>query len=81
MTKTIHQRPSICNLIHAPISINAGIPAIREAMQRANVVHEIHIYPGADHAFFNDTGQRYTPAAARAAWERTTTWFQRYLKS
>ena len=61
--------------------INAGIPAVREAMQKAGVVHEIIIYPGADHAFFNDTGQRYTPAAARPAWERTTAWFQRYLKS
>lgn len=60
--------------------INAGIPAVREAMQKAGVVHEIVIYPGADHAFFNDTGGRYHAAAARAAWERTTAWFQRYLK-
>ena len=61
--------------------INAGIPAVREAMQRAGVVHEIVIYPDADHAFFNDTGARYNAAAARAAWERTTAWFQRYLRS
>lgn len=61
--------------------INAGIPAVREAMQKANVVHEIIIYPGADHAFFNDTGARYNAPAARAAWERTTAWFQRYLKA
>lgn len=60
--------------------INAGIPAVREAMQKAGVVHEIVIYPGADHAFFNDTGGRYHAAAARAAWERTTAWFQRYLR-
>lgn len=60
--------------------INAGIPAVRGAMQKANVVHEIVIYPGADHAFFNDTGARYNAAAARGAWERTTAWFQRYLK-
>lgn len=61
--------------------INAGIPAVREAMQKAGVTHEIVIYPEADHAFFNDTGQRYNAAAARSAWERTTAWFQRYLKS
>jgi carboxymethylenebutenolidase len=60
--------------------INAGIPAVRDAMQKANVVHEIVVYPGADHAFFNDTGARYNAAAARAAWERATAWFQRYLK-
>ncbi|HEU5299097.1 MAG TPA: dienelactone hydrolase family protein [bacterium] len=61
--------------------INAGIPAVREAMQKAGVTHEIVIYPNADHAFFNDTGQRYNAAAARSAWERTTGWLQRYLKS
>lgn len=61
--------------------INAGIPAVREAMQKANVVHEIVVFPGAGHAFFNDTGGAYNAAAARAAWERTTGWFERYLKS
>jgi carboxymethylenebutenolidase len=60
--------------------INAGIPQIREALQRAGVVHEIVILPDSDHAFFNDTGARYAPAAARTAWERTTGWFERYLK-
>lgn len=60
--------------------INAGIPAIREAMQKAGVVHEIVIYPNADHAFFNDTGTRYQAEAAKAAWIRTLAWFERYLK-
>jgi carboxymethylenebutenolidase len=61
--------------------INAGIPAIRDAMQRANVVHEIRIYPGADHAFFNDTGARYHREAAADAWRRVLEWFQRYLRA
>lgn len=60
--------------------INAGIPAVREAMQRANVVHEIVIYPNANHAFFNDTGARYNAAAAKGAWERTLGWLERLLK-
>jgi carboxymethylenebutenolidase len=60
--------------------INAGIPAIREALQKAGVVHEILVMPNADHAFFNDTGARYAAAAARTAWDRTTAWFERYLK-
>ncbi len=59
--------------------INQGIPALRQALAQAGVVHEIVIYPGADHAFFNDTGSRYHPEAARQAWERTLDWFQRYL--
>ena len=60
--------------------INAGIPEIREAMQRAGTVHEIVIFPGAGHAFFNDTGGAYRADAAQGAWQRTLVWFERYLK-
>jgi carboxymethylenebutenolidase len=60
--------------------INQGIPALREALQRAGVVHELVVYPGADHAFFNDTGARYHPQAARQAWERALDWLRRYLE-
>jgi carboxymethylenebutenolidase len=61
--------------------IGAGIPAIREALEKAGVAHEIVIYPGADHAFFNDTGSRYNEAAAKNAWARTLAWFGRYLSA
>lgn len=61
--------------------INAGIPAIREALQKAGVVHEILIFPGSRHAFFNDTGANYNEAAAQEAWTRTLAWFGRYLSS
>ncbi len=60
--------------------INAGIPAMRESLQKAGVVHEIVIYPNANHAFFNDTGPRYVDEAAKDAWKRTLAWFERYLK-
>ncbi len=60
--------------------IDAGIPAIREAMQRAGITHEIVIYPGANHAFFNDTADRYHATSAQDAWRRTVAWFERYLK-
>jgi len=61
--------------------LNAGIPAVREALANARVVHEIVVYPDADHGFFNDTGgQRYKEDAAKAAWTRTLAWFDRYLK-
>ena len=61
--------------------LNASIPAMREALQRANVVNEIVIYPGADHAFFNDTTDRYVQTAAQQAWTRVMAWFDRYLKA
>jgi carboxymethylenebutenolidase len=50
------------------------------ALEKADVVHEVHIYPGAVHAFFNDTRpQIYNPDAAQDAWERTLDWLRRYL--
>jgi carboxymethylenebutenolidase len=61
--------------------INQGIPAIEEAMQKNGKIYEKVIYPGADHAFHNDTGPRYKPDAARDAWDRTLGWFERYVKS
>ena len=61
--------------------INQGIPAIEEAMLANNKTYEKVIYPDADHAFHNDTGERYNPEAARDAWKRTLDWFERHLKA
>jgi carboxymethylenebutenolidase len=42
---------------------------------------EFHIYPGTDHAFFNDTRPEvYAPEAARDAWQRTLDFFRQHLK-
>lgn len=49
------------------------------ALQRAGLVHDIVVEPGADHAFFNDSGPRYNPAAAADAWQRLTTWFGQHI--
>jgi len=59
--------------------INGGIPEIEAAMQQNNKIYEKVIYPNADHAFHNDTGQRYNPEAARDAWMRALDWFGKYL--
>jgi carboxymethylenebutenolidase len=59
--------------------INGGIPDIEAAMQQNNKIYEKVIYPNADHAFHNDTGQRFNPEAARDAWMRTLDWFGKYL--
>jgi carboxymethylenebutenolidase len=41
---------------------------------------EFHIYPGTDHAFFNDTRPEvYDPAAATDAWRRTLDFFGQHL--
>ena len=41
---------------------------------------EFHIYPGTDHAFFNDTRPEvYDDAAAADAWRRTLDFFRQNL--
>ena len=59
--------------------VNASRDGAEAALQRAGLTHEIVTFPGANHAFFNDTGARYDPAAAAAAYEQLIAWFDRYL--
>lgn len=61
--------------------ITDGWPAYDSALTQAGVVHEAHIYPGANHGFHNDTTPRYDEAAAREAWQRTLGWFGTYLRA
>jgi len=60
--------------------INAGIPAFKEALEKAGIEHTIHMYEGAGHAFMNDTGQRYNKEAAGLAWKRTVEFLKAKLK-
>jgi len=60
--------------------INAGVPAYREALDKAGVKYEVHIYEGTQHAFNNDTSAaRYNKAAADLAWSRTVALFKEAL--
>jgi carboxymethylenebutenolidase len=51
--------------------ITAAVPAFAQAMDAAGKRFDHHIYPGAPHAFFNDTRPAYRVGAARDAWART----------
>ncbi|GAB3523092.1 dienelactone hydrolase family protein [Emticicia fontis] len=60
--------------------VNAGIPAYEAALKAAGTKYEIYIYEGANHAFNNDTAPtRYSPEAAKLAWERTLKLFKETL--
>ena len=61
--------------------INSGVPELEAALQQNGKVYRVITYPGAGHAFFNDTGQRYHQEAATAAWQETLGWFDEHLKS
>jgi len=59
--------------------INAGIDDITAAMLSSGKVFAKIVYEGAEHAFFNDTGQRYKADAAADAWRRLLDWLGCYL--
>jgi carboxymethylenebutenolidase len=61
--------------------INAGWPAYEAALKANGVPHEMHMYPGTQHGFNNDTTPRYDEAAAALAWQRTVAFFNRHLRT
>ena len=83
-------KPDLPNL-QAPV---LGLYAERDGFVTPELVHalenrlkelgksaEIHIYPDADHGFFNDTRPTvYNEAAAKDAWRRVLEFFSQHLK-
>ena len=59
--------------------VNKTEPVAKAALEKAGLVHELVTEPDANHAFFNDTGDRYNATAADDAWRRVGDWFGRYL--
>lgn len=61
--------------------VNTGIPAYEEALKKAGTNYELYVYEGVNHAFHNDTSPaRYNEAAAKLAWQRTLSLFDKKLK-
>ena len=56
--------------------VNAGLPDYEAALKANKVEYTVHIYPGVNHGFHNDTTPRYDDAAAKLAWERTIKFFR-----
>jgi carboxymethylenebutenolidase len=60
--------------------VNAGIEAYEKALKANKKRYTLHMYPGAQHAFNNDTGKaRYNKEAADLAWGRTLAFFKETL--
>jgi carboxymethylenebutenolidase len=60
--------------------VNAGIEAYEKALKANKKRYTLHMYPGTQHAFNNDTGKaRYNKAAAELAWGRTLAFFKKEL--
>ena len=43
------------------------------------VRNQLKVYPGVNHAFHNDTGERYNEQQATAAWNDMLAWFKKYV--
>ena len=71
--------------VHCPVAgfygaldarINAGLPAFAEAMAASGKRFDYQVYPGAAHAFFNDTRPSFNLPAARDAYARLLQFFR-----
>ena len=78
-------RDLTCPLLGLYGEADQGIPPaeverLRAALEAAGgKQYELHIYPNAPHAFFNDTRSSYRPDAAADAWQRTLAFFREHL--
>ncbi len=60
----------------------ADVQRLAAALKKYNKPGEIKTYPGAPHAFFNDTRKDvYKPAEAKDAWTRALAFFKQHLAS
>ncbi len=59
--------------------INAMWPAFEAALKANEVPYEMHMYPGTQHGFHNNSTPRYNEAAAKLAWERTVAFLRKTL--
>jgi carboxymethylenebutenolidase len=60
--------------------INGGWPAWEDVLKLHDVKYTMHMYPGTQHGFHNDTTPRYDEAAAKLAWSRTLAFFRTHLQ-
>ncbi len=71
-------------LIHAAEQDDYFTPdaarALEEQLRQLGTEVEIHLYPGAGHAFFNeDRPEAHHPESAEQLWERSVSFFRRTL--
>ena len=61
--------------------VNPNVPGYEAALKERGKSFEFITYPGTVHAFFNDEHPEpeHNPAAAKAAWEKTLTFFRAHL--
>lgn len=71
--------PLMVQLAETDERINAMWPDFEKALKAASVPHEMHMYPGTQHGFHNNSTPRYHEAQAKVAWDRTVGFFKKHL--
>ena len=71
--------PILAHLAENDPRINEMYPAYEDALKKAGARYEIHVYPGTQHGFHNNSTPRYNEAAAKLAWDRTVAFFKKNL--
>ncbi len=59
--------------------VNAMWPAFEAALKASGVPYEMHMYPGIQHGFHNNSTPRYHEVSAKLSWERTIAFFKKHL--
>lgn len=55
--------------------------ALETELTATGVAHDLKLYPGARHSFFNDRGSNYDAAAAADSWQRVLSFFDEHIKA
>ena len=76
---TIDPAPLLLHYAGLDQRVNAGIPAYEAALKANDKRYTIHVYPNVNHAFNNDTSNRYDKPAADLAWNRSIAFFKENL--
>lgn len=59
--------------------VNDGFVPYKAALDAAGKTYDLHMYPGLEHGFHNDTTPRFNPEGAALAWSRTLDFFGKHL--
>jgi carboxymethylenebutenolidase len=71
--------PLLIHLAELDTRVNATWPEYEKDLEANQSPFTMHMYPGVNHGFHNDSTPRYDEAAAELAWSRTIEFFAKHL--
>jgi carboxymethylenebutenolidase len=72
--------PLLIQLAELDKRVNATWPEYEKDLKANGSPFTMHMYPGVNHGFHNDSTARYDEAAAELAWSRTIAFFNKHLE-